>query len=601
MQEMRVRARRWPHAAKWGALALAAALAGCSDDSSPVGPPDPGPTPRPEGGASDLGVTPVVPRVEVDFAVNGAFRPGTPVSVTLIARGRRQADEVNLELVVHDEPSAAATPGEAAGWRRVGTHRGTLGRGAEHRLAQTLTFDQPGYYRVSARALSSGPSPALARGDSLIINTDYETLYLLIDQNGGRVTNGFDPGALAARTPLFGSYGPFIASGRGAALRRSIAPGGTPMNQTSTTYTYYIEYDNQDTGTKRPVPGAEAKIDCLDTSYNVYSTQYPFINTDGSFTFTCPFGYFNGSVRLVDLYSEVMGEGRVNGGVDYFWEGTARRLVAANQYAAHVFVTLHTYVPTVESRFGNHWRSRLPVLVSTTNSAYGPAYYPTQDTVRTNSTRVFGEDGRFVTMHEYGHAYQYMAIERWASSTCPSPHYTHLVSSRSCAFVEGFATFLAVWVAGNEMANTTSNGDYGIETQTFYNNGDGLLIEGSFAGFLYDLVDGSGQRDNSANNAAFEETWDTAVYPGSFIFDILQSCAPYTLSGTTYTYTYYLDGADQVVYCMENNVTAETFATTWSPNWRTTWDGVSRTVTLPAGYSTTLVRTLWKRNFYGAP
>lgn len=601
MAGMHARVRRWPHAGTVAVLCLAGLLAACSDDS-PVGPPDPGPAPRPENGPNDLGVTPVVPRVEVDFAVNGAFRPGVPIAITAIGRARRPADQSTLELVVHDEPSAATTPGESAGWRRVGNTRGGLGVGAEHRVAHTITFDQPGYYRVSARAISSGPTPPLAQGDSMIINTSYETLYILIDQNGGRLTNGYEPSAVQGRVPLFGSFGPFVAGARTRGPRTSISAGGTgPMNQTSTSYTFYFEYDNQDTGTRRPVPGAEAEIKCLDTSFNVYSTHYPFINPDGSFSFTCPYGYFDGSVYLRDIYSEVMGEGRVTGGVSYFNEGTARRLVAANQYAAHVFVTLRTYVPTVESRFGNHWRARLPVLVSTTSTTYGPAYYPTQDTVRTNYSRVFGEDGRFVTMHEYGHAYQYTAIERWNSSSCPSPHYTHLVSSRSCAFVEGFATFLAVWVAGNELANTTTNGDYGIETQTFYTNGDGLLIEGSFAGFLYDLVDGSGERDNAANTGAYEETWDTAVYPGSFIYDLLRNCAPYTLVSGTYTYTYYLDGADQVVYCMEGNVSAETYATAWSSNWRTTWDGVSRGATTPAGYSTTLVRTLWKRNFYGAP
>jgi hypothetical protein len=591
--------RHWPYATKLAALALAAALAGCSDESSPVTAPEPGPAPRPEPGQNDLGVTPVVRRVDLAFAVNGAFRPGVPISITGIARARRQADQLNLELVVHDEPAAASTPGERAGWRGLASFQGSLGRGYEHRLTQTVTFAAPGYYRVSARAISGGPTPELRMGDSLIVNESYETLYILVDENGGRLTNGFEQAALQGRVAMFGSYGPFVAGARRPGARLSMTPGGEPARQTSTSYTFYFEYDNQDTGTKRPVPGAEVKIDCLDTGFNVYSTLYPFINSDGSFTFTCPYGYFDGNIRLVDIYSEVMGEGRAVAGVGYFNEGTARRLVAANQYAAHVFVTLRQYVPTAETRFGNRWRARLPVLVSTTNTSFGPAYYPSHDTVRTNYSRVFGQDGRFVTMHEYGHAYQYVAIEKWASSTCPSPHYTHLPSSRSCAYVEGFATFFAVWMAGNELT-TGTNTDYGIETQAFYTNGDGLLIEGSFAGFLYDLVDGSGQRDNSANNAAFEETWDTAVYPGSFIFEIMQTCAPYVQSGTTYTYTYYLDGADQIVYCMENNVSAETYATTWSTNWRTTWTGVTHSATLPSGYSTSLVRTLWKRNLYGA-
>jgi hypothetical protein len=115
-------------------------------------------------------------------------------------------------------------------------------------------------------------------------------------------------------------------------------------------------------------------------------------------------------------------------------------------------------------------------------------------------------------------------------------------------------------------------------------------------------VDGAGHLDNSANNAVFEETWDTAAYPGSFLADLMEFCAPYKVVSGTNQYTNNLDGADQLVYCLEGNVSAETYAQTWSSLWRTEWDGVSRgAVTLPTGYSTTLVRTLWKRNLYGAP
>jgi hypothetical protein len=582
MAGMHARVRRWPYARMGSALVLGAVLAGCTDDGSPVAADEPGRAPRPEGDAERTSVSPVVPRVDVRFEVNGAFRPGVPVNVTAVAWARRQADDMRMELVVHDEPSPAGTPAEAAGRRPVGSTQGGLGRGSERRLSQNITFAEPGYYRVSARVVSSGPTPDVMPGDSLILNTTHETLYILVDENGGRLTAGFDRAALGARTPLYGSYGPFVPGGRAAGGARSLLPVGGPSRQTSTTYTYYVEYDNQDTGTRRPVPGAQAEIKCLNTSYAVHSTLYPTVNADGSFTFTCPYGYFDGTVRLRDWYSDVLRESRQPAGVDYFWEGTARRLVASSNYAAHVFVTLRQYVPTAESRFGGRWRSRLPVVVS--------------DTVRTNYSRIFGEDGRFVTMHEYGHAYQWGAIEQWNNyGSCPSPHYTTQFSNRGCAYVEGFATFFAVWMAGNELGSAAYETDYHIETQTFYTSADGMGIEGSVAGFFYDLVDGSGQRDNSANTGVYEESWDTAVYPGSFIGDMMATCAPYYVSSGTNVYTYYLDGLDQLVYCMEGNVSAEGYTSLW----RTTWSGVTHSATLPSGYSTTLVRTLWRRNLYG--
>jgi hypothetical protein len=462
-----------------------------------------------------------------------------------------------------------------------------------------VTFASPGFYRVSAHAVTSGPTPPVAQGDSVIADVSDETLYILVDENGGRLLDRHDARAFEGRLPLFGSYGPFVpgarAPGGAAAAASSVSPTGGPSRQTSTSYTYWIEYDNDDVGAKRPVGGATAEIKCLDTNFAPTGNPiYPTVNADGSFSFTCPYGYFDGSVLLRDWYSDVVKEDRTTGGVGYFNEiGTARRLVAASKHAAHVFVTLRTYVPVVEQRFGGRWRSRLPVWVSDTA---GARYLPTKDTVNTNITRVFREPGRFVTLHEYGHAYQYKALETWSQTTACPVHYTNLPSHRECAFPEGFATFLAVWVASNELTTdpyyTT---DYNIETQTFYTNGDGINIEGSVAGFLYDLVDGSGQRDNSTNTAATEETWDTAVFPGSFIADVMVSCALYQAS--TNAYTHYLSGADQLVYCLEGNVSAEGYTSLW----RTTWDSLTRTATLPAGYSSTLVRTLWRRNLYGVP
>jgi hypothetical protein len=590
MSGMQPRARHWPRAGTVAVLAMAAAMAaGCADD--PTAPQASGPDPRPDDGVTDTSVPPLVHRVALSFEVNGAFRPGVPIAVTAVARGQRQADAVELELIVYDEPSPAGTPPEQAGRRRVANAQGGLGRGAERRLSANITFSAPGFYRVSAHAVTQGPTPALAQGDSVIADVSDETLYLLVDENGGRMLRHHEAAAYAGRNPMFGSYGPFVPNTRPSASASLATPEG-PSLQTSTTYTYWIEYDNDDVGAKRPVGGATAEIQCLTTSFTPSgSPLYPTVNADGSFTFTCPYGYFDGKVLLRDWYSDVVKEDRTTGGVAGFGEyTTSRRLSAASKQAAHVFVMLRTYVPVVEQRFGGRWRSRLPVWVSDTA---GARYLPTKDTVNTNINRVWGQAGRFVTMHEYGHAYQYKAIEVWEQSTACPVHYTHLPSHRECAFPEGFATFLAVWVAGNDMTTGTES-DYGIETHTFYANGDGMTIEGAIAGFLYDLVDGSGNLDNASNTAATEETWDTAVFPGSFIADVMASCV---LNIGTTGNKYYLSGGDQLVYCLEGNVSAEGYTS----QWRTTWDSITRTATLPAGYSSTLVRTLWRRNLYGVP
>ena len=50
---------------------------------------------------------------------------------------------------------------------------------------------------------------------------------------------------------------------------------------------------------------------------------------------------------------------------------------------------------------------------------------------------------------------------------------------------------------------------------------------------------------------------------------------PYKLASGVYTYTDNLSGVDQLVYCLEGNVSAETYATTWSSLWRW-WAGAVR-------------------------
>jgi hypothetical protein len=586
--------RHWPYAVKLGVLALGVALAACSDEGNPVDPRGPAREPRPTDEGYETSMPAVVPRVELDFEVNGAFQPGVPIVITVVAKGRRQTDEMKLGIAVHDELIPRDTPPERAGWRPVGSMQGGVPRGAERRLAQTITIAQPGYYRVVAHAVTSGPQPEVAPGDSLILDVSDETLYILVDEKGGRVTDGYDHAVLGGRQPMFGSFGPFTGEGGGAP---SVSLSGGPARQTSTSYSYYLEYYNQNVGAYSRVVGASAVIDCLTTSQTVYSsTTYP-LDANGSFTFTCAYGYFRGQILLQDLYSNVLNRNRQSGGVVFFNQSiVGQRLVANSDYAAHVFTTLHTYVPVVESRFGGRWRDVLHVVVTDTVQPRHTTYpYPIKDTVFTRNDRVFYEGGLFTTVHEYGHAYQYGAIEPppVTSAQVCAVHSTNGPSNLQCAFVEGFATFLAVWVTGNELTNAPEyyTTDFDIETQTFYTYSEGLIIEGSVAGFLYDLVDGSGQRDNSSNSAPYEETWDTAVYPGWVIGDLMEACVLHQGS----TLTERLSGADQLIYCLEGNVTAETY----SPLWRKDWDSVTRNTTLPSGYNSALVRTLWRRNLYG--
>ncbi len=583
-------------------LMLGALLAAGCSDSDPLQP-----DPSPEPGAEDPNthptfVAPFVRRVDLEFEAVGAFRPGQPVTIISIARGRRPAAEVDFSLVVLDEETPVGAEPSA---RRVSEFRGGMGRGQSQRLNASLTFAKPGFYRVVASARTRRPADEVqAPGDSVIGNFSSETLYLLIDENGGRATRQHDPSAAAGRTPLYGSFGPFVQSAPASASRST----DTGLQTTGAVSGVFWVY-NDSTGTHERLGNTQGYADCRTSTGSIQRLNFT-VAADGTFGFTCASGVYTGRIDLRNADADVYGHGGAFAGATFDqYTGAYPSLQASNQYAGYVFSTMARHIPTARARFG---RSR-PVItawVSDYDTNYPIQYCPTintafgctrADVVMSNFKRVFGEDGIFVTMHEYGHAYHHRAIEALPSSySCnPSGHYYDVPHNLSCAFVEGFADFFSAWLLSSRLTNSYYS-DNIFETKRFSGT-RGVETEGAAAGFFYDLADGAGDPD-AANNTVFEEWFDDAVYPGSFIANIMANCAPWTRTSTGgYTYTYTLDGMDQVVYCIEGNVNAETVGPLYGSGWRTQWDGVSwsPTFSYPTGYNATTVRRLWLYNFYG--
>lgn len=578
---------RWMAAVAAGILATA-----CSDDGLLT--PGPGPdAPTGPGEPSEdaTSVGPFIRRVELDFQAVGSFRPGMPITVTAIARGRRAAGDVDFTVVVLDEE---AQPGSTPPVRQAQAFRGAMGRGQEQRLNATLTFARPGLYRVVASARSQPPANEnLAAADSVVGNFSSETLYVLIDENGGRAAREYS--VPQGRTPLYGSFGPFT---QGAALRAQTtgAVSGVMWNYNDLTMTH--ERLGSTVGT----------LNCRNSTGTYVASSFS-VAADGSFSFSCASGVFYGQIHLRSTYADAYGHGGAFAGANFDQSmGTNLSIQSSNQYAGYVFLTLNQHVPTANARFGRS-RPQIKAWVSTTDGTIvycpsgGTTICPQADIIRSHQGRVFDQDGIFVTMHEYAHGFHWRAIEPWPSTYgCdPAGHNPAVPWSRACAFVEGFADFFSSWILASRLTGTYGYSDYNWETKS-YAGPDGLITEGAAAGFFYDLVDGSGDLDNYGNTAAFEETFDTAVYPGSFIANIIANCSPYTTTSTGgYVYANPLDGMDQVVYCIEGNVSAETVGPTYGSNWRTQWNGVSwsPTFSYPSGFSATTVRTLWKWNFYG--
>src|SRR5206468_1056515 len=151
------------------------------------------------------------------------------------------------------------------------------------------------------------------------------------------------------------------------------------------------------------------------------------------------------------------------------------------------------------------------------------------------SDHVWGSFGIFTAAHEYGHAYHNRAIEDWRTYSCTGDQHTWTETDNlSCAFVEGFADFFAMWLEGDRLVTAPFGADCGLESNLDScpsggrtnppPNGDGVRVEAAVAAFLYDLVDGDTELDDAMNAAGPPEAFDDATYPASWLADVIQYC-----------------------------------------------------------------------------
>lgn len=124
----------------------------------------------------------------------------------------------------------------------------------------------------------------------------------------------------------------------------------------------------------------------------------------------------------------------------------------------------------------------------TANSADGP-YYDLANTVHLSAA---DPDSEHTVLHESGHFLMHRLYNGWwPTVTNCSPHYINLVSSGTCAWVEGFADSTAAYLLGDYRYVWSDGSSYSFTYTTNWNTGD--QVQGNVDGSLLDLwnnVDG---------------------------------------------------------------------------------------------------------------
>jgi len=238
-------------------------------------------------------------------------------------------------------------------------------------------------------------------------------------------------------------------------------------------------------------------------------------------------------------------------------------------------------------------------VVNVSGTASNSYYDPNSDQVTIQTSSVWGEWGVFTLAHEYGHAAHQRALNViFGYGACAeSGHYIDGSYNLGCAYTEGFADFHGVYTRRDALTNTFAS-DYNIEHNVFYSSGDGSIVEGAVAAFLYDLVDGPGDPDGAANESDGDD--DAVQYPGTYVATLMRTC--------NITYDFFgfhvrsENGIDDLSYCLERQVdpavknSSAYFVTRPSSNEAVS---ASEGATEPPSWSQSAIRTLWTHNLYG--
>lgn len=521
--------------------------------------------------------------VDIELSVEGELKPGGQNALVARIQSLTQTGPATVHLKA-SQPLSQSRTESVERTRSVSlAPRGEVVQSLEAR------FDKPGYYHVLAQ-VATEKDAYLREDGTLIVPSAIAEGWVLVTENGGRFDAVYDT-TVAAKAPyglLHGTSGEFRE-----APKPTIREGGSGARLMSTIDGLgVLTYQPQDADSigvpRRPVPYANISGYCIDVQYGT-PTMYVSTTTDvlGRFTVTC----YGTDTHFLGNYSLQNNTAKVPDSHAAFYVGLGGTIPSdiyvARNSAARVYLVHNRYLNSgeVASRFGVS-RPLVEYIVGTGPSSGGSRYESSTDKIHVAyDAAMVSNYITYLILHEYGHAFNYVAMEAPVGYYCASPgnnHGINMAINASCAFVEGFANFFSAWLSdrlGDVYSPTMAEEN---ESRLY---GNGLIIEGAVSGFLFDLVDNASTYDGISGDD------DTVSISGATLLGILRSCRFHTPNRTQ------VSRSDELVYCLEGTLTSASSAPVAYQSSFATYLSLTYdfSVTLP---SLTDVRALWRKNFY---
>jgi hypothetical protein len=265
--------------------------------------------------------------------------------------------------------------------------------------------------------------------------------------------------------------------------------------------------------------------------------------------------------------------------------------------ASRVFMLLHRGIPLAQAILG---KSRPQLRVNVNAQSGSSVYTKSSDLVNMYSNAVQGAYGRFVPMHEYGHALWEKGMGgNAASGQCPLTHNIDGAYNLRCAISEGWASYVSVVTGYNNLYSNgviTSNEYYPYSARDlsrgcviYYSNGlcaalqsniDGSIVEGAVTQVLMNLSD--------VTNGVH----DQMQLPPAYLADLISGCylAAYP--------NFRVDGVDHFAYCLEQTVDMGIRNSFFSTRTSKPTSILAVPQNVPAGWSIGGIRQVWKWDLY---
>lgn len=536
-----------------------------------------------------------VARFAPELTISGSLKPGDNVEIDWKVRALMTSPDTRISIRLPEIETAKVN-----GWRHALPKTGPVPAAVDVRRPLqenssatgriSIPVIVPGFYRVVLTATSPTSATYTPSGDH-IQNTSHREVWLLINEQGGQVTEQFDPTLLP--DSALHQVGPRVLHNRASRAAR----GTTSGNVSLMTYGVagYFKYYNPDTGAYVPLSVGRVSLQIWDEYSGQLtwdSPQYTSTGADGYFEGECPQTWTDRYTYIFHLEGAVSFNGAGDAQIS-FWStdcGTMDALVVTSSNYGHAYYTLNRVASISQTLYERTRSQGLYVELGNFDNSYyskeqewGPSPFSYPDRIRLstsqNPSHTWGAWGKFVMAHEYGHGFHHRALGDYPStgSGCQDHSFSSL-ETPTCALVEGFADFHAVATLGDETGERTS-----FEANSYLPGGqDGSQTEGAVAAFLYDLADGANETDDQLSGSL------------KYVGDLTTTCL---VQSSTFPYNFKNREVSHLVYCAENQVDSWVRSNFFLGS-EIIANSESESAAEPTSWSVGTVRDIWMRNLY---